>query len=84
MKSATSNIRVSSHTHALLSQLAEEANESMQAGLEKAVESYRRESFLRAANRDFAALKRNPKAWKEALRGRAVWEQTLADGLDKK
>jgi hypothetical protein len=84
MKSATSNVRVSSHTHALLSELAAEANESMQAVLDKAVERYRRESFLRAANRDFAALKRNPKAWKEELRERQVWEQTLMDGLDKK
>jgi predicted transcriptional regulator len=84
MKSSTSNVRVSSRTHALLSQLAEEANESMQAILDKAVERYRRECFLRAANRDFAALKRNPKAWKEELRERAVWEQTLADGLEKK
>ena len=84
MKPATSNVRVSSHTHALLSQLAEEANESMQAILDKAVERYRRESFLRAANRDFAALKRNSKSWKEELRERQVWEQTLADGLDKK
>jgi predicted transcriptional regulator len=84
MKPATSNVRVSSRTHALLSQLAEEANESMQAILDKAVERYRRESFLRAANRDFAALKRNPKAWKEELRERLVWEQTLADGLDRK
>jgi hypothetical protein len=84
MKSASSNVRISSRTHALLSQLAEEANESMQAILDKAVERYRRESFLRAANRDFAVLRRNPKAWKEELREREAWEQTLADGLDKK
>jgi hypothetical protein len=84
MKPATANVRISSRTHALLSQLAAEANESMQAILDKAIERYRRESFLRAANRDFAALKSNPKAWKEELREREVWEQTLADGLDKK
>ena len=44
----------------------------------------RRENFLHAANADFAALKRNPKAWKEELRERKLWEQTLADGLASK
>jgi predicted transcriptional regulator len=38
MKSTSSNVRIGSHTHALLSQLAEDANESMQAIIEKAVE----------------------------------------------
>ena len=40
-----------------------------------------RQEFLRAANRDYAALKRNPKRWKEELRERELWEQTLADGI---
>ena len=53
----------------------------MQSVLERAIEHYRRESFLRAANDDFAALKRDAKEWKEALREREIWEQTLADGM---
>ena len=56
----------------------------MQAILDKAIESYRREEFLRAANREYASLRRNNKLWKEELRERELWEQTLADGLDKK
>ena len=86
MKSAsrTPNVRISSHAHQLLRQLAKEADESMQAILDKAIENYRREEFLRAANRDYAALRRNPKGWKEERRERELWEQTLADGLDKK
>ena len=56
----------------------------MQAILDKAIESYRREEFLRAANRDYAALRRNHKQWKDELRERQLWEQTLTDGLDKK
>ena len=80
----TSNVRISPRTHALLRQLAKEADESMQAVLDKAVERYRRETFLRAANADYAALKRNPKAWKEEMRERKKWEQALADGLDEK
>ena len=86
MRSATQtpNVRISSRTHALLRQLAKEADESMQAILDRAVERYRRETFLHGANADYAALKRNPKAWKGELRERKTWEQTLADGLDEK
>ena len=86
MKSATHtpNVRLSPRTHALLRQIADEEQQSMQAVLDKAIERYRRERFLHAANADFAALKRNPKAWKDELRERELWEQTLADGLAKK
>jgi hypothetical protein len=86
MKSATRtpNVRLSPRAHALLRQIADEEQQSMQAVLDSAIERYRRERFLHAANADFAALKRNPKAWKEELRERGLWEQTLADGLAKK
>lgn len=80
----TPNVRLSPRAHQLLRQLAKEADESMQSVLDKAIESYRREEFLRAANRDYAALRRNAKGWKEELRERELWEQTLADGTAKK
>jgi predicted transcriptional regulator len=83
MKSATHtpNVRLSPHAHKLLRQLAEEEDDSMQAVLDKAIERYRREKFLRDANADFAALKRNRRAWKEELKERELWEHTLSDGL---
>ncbi len=77
----TPNVRISLHTHELLRQLAEEEDNSMQAVLDKAIERYRRDKFLRDANADFAALKRDKKAWKDELKERDLWEQTLADGL---
>ncbi len=86
MKSAgrTPNVRISPHAHELLQQIAEEEQRSMQAVLDQVIELYRRERFLRAANADFAALKRDPKAWKDELRERELWDRTLADGLAKK
>jgi hypothetical protein len=63
--------------------MAEEEQESMQSVLDRALERYRREKFLRAANADYEALRCDPRAWKEELRERELWEQTLADGLDK-
>lgn len=77
------NVRISRRAHALLRQLAEEEQQSMQSVLDRALERYRRERFLRAANSDFEALRSDPKAWNEELRERELWEQTLADGLVK-
>ena len=86
MKSArqTPNVRLSPRAHLLLRQLAKEADESMQSILDKAIESYRRKEFLRAANQDYAALRHNVKGWKEELRERELWEQTMGDGTDRK
>ena len=81
---STPNVRISPHAHEMLRQLAKEEQQSMQSILDTAIERYRRERFLRAANADFAALKRDPKAWKEELRERGLWEHTLPDGIDKK
>lgn len=86
MKSATrtSIVRLSQRAHTVLRQIADEEQQSMQAVLDKAIERYRRERFLHAANADFAALKSDPKAWKEELKERELWEHTLADGLAEK
>jgi hypothetical protein len=43
----------------------------------------RREKFLRVANTDFAALRNDPEVWKQELRERDLWENTVADGLAK-
>ncbi|HMD84389.1 MAG TPA: toxin-antitoxin system protein [Terriglobia bacterium] len=79
----TPNVRISPRAHELLRQMAEEEQKSMQSVIDRALEGYRREKFLRAANADFEALRYNPRAWKEELRERKLWEQTLADGLAK-
>jgi len=85
MKAAdrTPNVRISPRAYALLRQMAEEEQRSMQSVLDRALESYRRERFLRAANADFAALRDDPNAWKDEFSEREFWEQTLADGLAK-
>jgi hypothetical protein len=79
----TPNIRISRHSHEVLSEMAAQDNASMQAVLDKAIEHYRRERFLHAANADYAALKSNKKAWERELEERELWERTLADGLEK-
>lgn len=76
-------VRISPHAHDLLRQMAEEERQSMQSVIDRALERYRREKFLHAANADFAALRANSKAWQEELREREIWEQTASDGLAK-
>ena len=77
----SANVRIDTGTHDILKRLSEQENEPMQSILAKAVESYRRMSFLDAANSDFAALKKRPKEWQSYLAERAAWDATLEDGL---
>lgn len=53
----------------------------MQTILDKAIETYRRDQFLRDANLDYAALRRKPKAWKQELAERELWDAALRDGV---
>lgn len=55
----------------------------MQAVLEEAIQHFQREKLIDEANAAFARLKADPEAWTEELAERALWESTLADGLDK-
>jgi hypothetical protein len=48
---------------------------------EDAVQEYRRKQFLDQLNMDFARLRRNHESWEAELKERALWDTTLADGL---
>jgi predicted DNA-binding protein len=75
------NIRISPHAKAVLRQLAKREGKSMQSVLDDAIEQYRRDRFLDEVNAAYAALRSDPKAWKEEEAERALWDRTLADGL---
>ena len=75
--------RISEPTRAILRKLAEESGESLQAILDKAVETYRRQRFLEESNRAFGALQANAAAWKEEQAEREDWDITVGDGLEK-
>ena len=76
-------VRITRSAHAALRSLAEEADESMTETLDKAIEAYRRASFLAGLNGDFAALRQNRAAWEEEQQERRAWDATLADGLEE-
>ena len=45
------------------------------------IEQRRRDAFVRAANADFTALRKDPAAWEKEFAERELWDQTLLDGI---
>ena len=80
--STSTTIRVSEKTRATLHSLARDAGIPMAEVVEQAIEAYRRKRILDAANAQYAALRADPEAWAEVQAERAVWDVTLADGLE--
>ena len=77
MPSAT--VRISKGTRDTLRDLAVKSGESMQTIIDRAIEEYRRQSFMEQANKAYLALRENPEAWETELKERREWEATLAD-----
>ena len=79
---ASATVKIDAATYAKLRETAAETGKPMIEVLAKAVESYRRQTFLEALNGDFAALRADPQAWKEESAERTEWDEALADGLE--
>jgi predicted transcriptional regulator len=74
-------IKISSTSYNTLQQIAARSGESIEALLDQAIEQYRRQKFLEAANQAYAALRNNPEEWAIEIEEREPWDVTLADGL---
>lgn len=79
----STTIRISESSRKMLYELARQDNKPMQAIVEKAIESYRRQRFLEGLSGDFAILRNNPEKWQDEEEDRRVWDITLADGDSK-
>jgi predicted transcriptional regulator len=77
----STTVRISESSHALLSELAERSQQSMQHVIAEALEEYRKRLFWQQARRDFEQLRSDPEAWQAEQKELAVWDQTIADGL---
>ena len=77
-------VRIGITSREALRALARESGRSMQAVLEEAIETLRRQRFLEGVNAAFAALRANPAQWSGLEAERAQWESTLQDGLGVK
>jgi predicted transcriptional regulator len=79
----TTTIRVSLATHQKLTALAKATGSTLQTVVDQALESFRRQQVLAATNAAYAELAGDPAAWQQVEAEREVWEQTVADGLEK-
>ena len=80
MPSAT--VRISDTSRNILRELAAREGKSMQAVLEKAIEAYRRQRFLKEVNTAYSVLRQDHKVWAAVEKERAEWDATLGDGLE--
>ncbi|MGB0384044.1 MAG: hypothetical protein ACPGWR_04390 [Ardenticatenaceae bacterium] len=79
---ATTTIRVSTETRNTLRELAKNIGLPMQQVVEQAIEHYRRQQLLNAANAGYAKLRADEEAWQAYTDESAKWESTLNDGLE--
>jgi len=79
MSMPIATVRISKGTKDTLRDLAVTSGESMQTIIDRAIEGYRRQSFIEQANKAYSALRENPEAWETDLKERLEWEATLAD-----
>lgn len=79
---STQTVRVRPATHAKLQKLAEQSGRTMPDVLDEAVEALRRQQLLDATNAAYAAIREDPVAWQEEIAERALWDNTLLDGLE--
>lgn len=74
-------VRISENGRSLLAQLARDADTSMTAVLDAALENYRRQRFLEQAAAAYASLAADPAAAREYRTEVAALDATSADGL---
>ncbi len=79
---STTTIRVSIKTRNALNDLSKTIGLPMQKVAEQAIEQYRRQYFLDAANVAYARLKANEQAWKSYQDEMLEWDVSLNDGLE--
>jgi predicted transcriptional regulator len=78
---AHTTVRVSEATRDQLRRLAAAEKKPMRAIIAAAIEAYRRERFLGAVNKGYAAVRDDPVAWATVLEEREAWDDVLLDGL---
>ncbi len=74
-------VRIAQETYIKLDSLAKYTGLSKQRVLEVALEKLKREKLMESANKAYDQIAKDPKAWQEEQKERALWETTLLDGL---
>lgn len=75
-------VRIRPETHQRLQQLAKSSKRTLPDVLDEAISQYEKQRFLADCNAAYARLREDESAWNEELEERALWENTLIDGLE--
>lgn len=76
------NVEISEKSLEVVRHISERKGLDVSDVLDRAVEVYRRELFLEETSRSFQVLKDDPEAWREESEERALWDESLGDGVD--
>lgn len=79
---ATTTIRVPTEVHSELQRISKEKGISIQEATTQAVETYRRQQLLDAANAAYEILRRDPEASKAYDNDPLDWDNTLSDDIE--
>ena len=79
---STVTVRINETDHVILAELARAKSQTMSATLSEAIKALNRQDLLRRTGEAYARLRQDPEAWAEMMQERALWETTLADGLE--
>lgn len=80
---AAATIRIRPKSHKALKEIAAITGQSLQDVLDQAIEDRQRKLYLEGLNADYAALKKNPKAWAEFKKEMTAWDATNLDGMEE-
>ncbi|HEY8750962.1 MAG TPA: hypothetical protein VIM11_23460 [Tepidisphaeraceae bacterium] len=80
--SSNATIRLRPESHRVLKEIAQLTGESLQSALDRAIEDLRRKTYLEGLNADYAALRKDPKAWQEFQKELEDFDSTNNDGLE--
>jgi predicted DNA-binding protein len=83
MSSKSTTIRVTNQVRETVREISEITGKRQLDVVDEAVEAYRRHVLLEKANRAYAALRSDKKAWQTEIEEREAWDATLEDGAEE-
>jgi len=75
-------VRIKAETHQRLQRIAKSSKRTLPDVLDEAVRQYEKQRFLADCDAAYLRLRKNAREWQEELEERALWENTLGDGLE--
>lgn len=78
----TTTVHIDDELHAMLREIAEREDRSVDQVLEDAVRRYRKEQFWKGVYADLARLRSDPEEWKRYQAEITLWDSTSDDALD--